>query len=79
MNYYINYKGYYGTVEHCSESDILHGQIAGIYGLFMYHGDSLENLKIEFRDTVERYLAYCKETGINPETSFVPNADALAV
>ena len=72
---HLSYKDFYGTVEYCSESDILHGQIAEIHGLFMYHADSLQALKEEFYDSVERYLEYCEEYGIIPKST--PNKVAI--
>jgi predicted HicB family RNase H-like nuclease len=78
MSNQLFYKGFYGTVEYCSESDILHGQIAGIHGLFMYHGDSLQALKEDFYDSVESYLALCEENGLNPHTP-PPNINSIAI
>jgi len=78
MSNHLCYKGFYGTVEYCSESDILHGQIVGICGLFMYHGDNLQALKADFYDSVERYLTHCEENGLSPDAT-PPNISPIAI
>jgi predicted HicB family RNase H-like nuclease len=67
MNGYLEYKGYLGTVEYSSADDLLCGEIAGIRGTIMYHGDNLTNLKHDFETAVDHYLSCCQAEGKEPQ------------
>ena len=67
MNDYLEYKGYLGTVEYSSVDNLLHGEVAGIRGLIMYHGDNLECLIKDFREAIDHYLINCEENGVEPQ------------
>lgn len=59
----LTYKGYTGTIEASIEDNCLHGQILFIEDIITYEGNSVEDVKASFKEAVNRYLAYCKETG----------------
>jgi predicted HicB family RNase H-like nuclease len=61
----LTYKGYTGTIEASIEDSCLHGQILFIEDIVTYEGETVEEIKTSFKQAVDRYLAYCKETG-NP-------------
>ena len=67
MSDYLEYKGYLGTVEYSSIDNLLHGEVAGIQGLIMYHGDNLECLTKDFQDAVDHYLSCCEAEGKEPQ------------
>ena len=67
MNDYLEYKGYLGTVEYSAIDDLLCGEVAGIRGLIMYHGDNISDLKKDFENAVNHYLSCCKEEGMSPQ------------
>ena len=75
MNDYLEYKGYLGTVEYSAVDNLLHGEVAGIRGLIMYHGDNLECLTNDFKEAVDYYLANCEENGVEPQTPCYGNLD----
>ncbi|MDR2166276.1 MAG: hypothetical protein LBE35_00320 [Clostridiales bacterium] len=56
----LEYRGFYGSVAYSAPDDLLYGKILDIHGLFMYDGTSLDELKKEFADTVERWLDFCE-------------------
>ena len=68
MSDYLEYKGYLGTVEYSSADNILHGEVVGIRGLILYHGDNLDCLVKDFEAAVDHYLSTCKSEGIDPQT-----------
>ena len=74
-NNFIEHKGYLGTVEYSAEDNILFGQIVGIRGLISYEGNSIEQLKADFKETVDDYLLDCKESGIEPQQPYNGNLD----
>lgn len=68
---YLEYKGYKGTVEYSREDDCLVGKVIGMsQDLILYEGDTLEELKQDFKDAVESYLQGCREAGREPRKPF---------
>lgn len=59
----LTHNNYFGTVEASIEDNCLHGQIRFIDDLITYEGTTVEDIKISFKEAVDRYLAYCEETG----------------
>lgn len=59
----LNHKGYFGTIEVSIEDSCLHGQILFIEDIITYEGATVEDIQNSFMGAVDRYLAYCKETG----------------
>lgn len=62
MNKLIH-KGYTGTINASIEDGCLHGQILFIDDIITYEGDTVNDIKTSFKEAVDHYLAYCKETG----------------
>ena len=57
MSNYLEYKGFYGTVEYSSDDDVLYGKVIGLdHSLISYEGRSLIELKKDFHDAVDDYL-----------------------
>lgn len=59
----LTYKGYTGTIVASIEDDCLHGQLLFIDDSITYEGNTVEGIKSSFEEAVDRYLAYCAETG----------------
>jgi len=59
----LTHKGYAGTIEASIEDSCLHGQILFIEDIITYEGTTVEDIKTSFKEAVDRYLAYCEETG----------------
>lgn len=59
----LRHKGYAGTIEVSIEDGCLHGSILFINDLITYEGNTVEEIKASFEEAVNRYLAYCEETG----------------
>jgi len=59
----FNYKGYSGSCLASIEDDCLHGRILFLDDLITYEGNSVSELDISFKDAVDGYINYCKETG----------------
>ncbi len=66
----LEYKGYYGTVEYSAKDNILFGKVIGVNGLISYEGDSVQNLKTDFEEAVDDYLAMCEAEGVEPEKTY---------
>jgi predicted HicB family RNase H-like nuclease len=62
----MKYKGYLGKVEFDADADILHGEVVGIRDVVTFQGRSVKEIEKAFRDSVDDYLAFCKERGESP-------------
>ena len=59
----LSYKGYTGTIDASVEDNCLHGRILFIDDVIAYEGTAVDDIKLSFEKAVDRYLAYCEETG----------------
>ena len=68
----IEYKGYIATVEYDDSVDLLHGEVinTGSYPIVTFEAADVEGLKREFQISVDDYLAWCKEEGVEPQRPF---------
>ena len=70
MGNLLEYKEYYGSVEFSGEDDVFFGKIEGINDLVSFEGQSVSELKQAFHESVDEYLAFCKDLGKNPDKTF---------
>jgi predicted HicB family RNase H-like nuclease len=63
----MQYKGYVGKVEFDAEAGILHGEVVGIRDVVTFEGTSVEEVERAFRDSVDDYLAFCRQRGEDPD------------
>ncbi len=69
----MKHKGYEGIVTYDEEADILHGEVINTRDVITFQGTSLPQLKKAFKESVEDYLAFCKERGEEPDKPFKGN------
>ena len=70
-NNVLMYKGYYGSIEFSLEDNCLFGSLIGMEtGTMTYEGDTVNELKTRFEETVDIYLEHCQECGIKPQKPF---------
>ena len=65
MNH-IYYKNYEGSAEYSEEDQIFHGKITGNHVLISYEGGSLAALIEDLHNSVDDYLEFCRERGLEP-------------
>ena len=66
----MEYKGYVGRVEFNNEDGIFHGEVVNTRDVITFQGETVEQLRIAFRESVEDYLAFCKKRGELPEKPY---------
>lgn len=66
----MEYKGYSGVVKYDDEAEIFHGDVLLTKGAVTFQGKTVEELKQAFRESVDDYLVFCEESGIEPEKPF---------
>lgn len=57
----MKYKGYTGHVEYDDEAKIFHGEVLGIKDVVTFQGTTVDEIEQAFKDSVDDYLAFCKE------------------
>ena len=63
----MNYKGYVGHVEYDDENRTFTGNVINSQTVITFHGQSVDELEKEFRVSIDDYLDWCNEQGIEPE------------
>jgi predicted HicB family RNase H-like nuclease len=66
----MEYNGYIGKVEFDDEAGIFHGEVINTRDVITFQGKSVAELKKAFRESVDDYLAFCKERGEEPDKPF---------
>jgi len=69
----MKYKGYLGKITYDDDARIFHGEVLGIRAVIIFQGKSVDELEQAFQDSVETYLAWCKEREVEPEKPFSGN------
>jgi predicted HicB family RNase H-like nuclease len=68
----LKYKGFIGSIEAELDDDTLYGKVLGLDKgtLVTYEGKTLAELKEDFINAVEDYIASCKEKGLPLHKSY---------
>jgi predicted HicB family RNase H-like nuclease len=66
----VEYNGYRAVVTFDDEIGILHGEVVDTRDVITFQGQSVDELKQAFRDSVDEYLKICAERGRAPDKPF---------
>ena len=66
----MEYKGYIGKVEVDDQAGILHGEVINLRDVVTFEGESVDELRQAFQDSVDDYLEFCSQRGEKPEKPF---------
>ena len=68
----MEYKGYVAAVEFDDSIDVLHGRIvnSGPYPIATFEATDAGQLRKEFEQSVDEYLKWCEEDGVEPKRPF---------
>jgi predicted HicB family RNase H-like nuclease len=66
----MEYKGYVGKVEFDDEAGIFHGEVLDTRDVITFQGRSVDELKTAFQESIDDYLAFCKQRGEEPDKPF---------
>jgi predicted HicB family RNase H-like nuclease len=66
----MEYKGYVGKVEFDDEAGIFHGEVLDTRDVITFQGRSVDELKTAFQESIDDYLAFCKQRGEQPNKPF---------
>ena len=64
----MEYKGYLASVEFDDSADALHGRVvnSGPYPMATFEATGTRELRREFERSVDEYLRWCEEDGVEP-------------
>ncbi|WP_423925999.1 hypothetical protein [Candidatus Palauibacter sp.] len=65
----MEYRGYLAALEFDDSSDTLHGRVnnSGPYPIATFEATDTTQLRREFRRSIDEYLAWCEEDGVEPK------------
>jgi predicted HicB family RNase H-like nuclease len=66
----MSYRGYSARIEYSDEDGCLIGRIAGIQDIISFHGDSVEDIRRAFHESVDFYLDTCAKKKREPQKPF---------
>ncbi len=70
MKEVLKYKGYEGSIEFDTDDEILFGKILFINDLVLYEGNTIAELKKDFKLAVDDYIETCRAIDKVPQKSY---------
>ena len=68
MDNIMKYKGYWARIQYSDEDECFWGEIEGLKkDVILFEGNTVKELKKDFKDAIEHYIQVCKETNTEPE------------
>ena len=61
-NTLMEYKGYHAKIEFDQDDCIFVGQVIDINDMAFFHGTTVEELSVEFENSINNYLEHCNGT-----------------
>ncbi|MDZ7579399.1 MAG: type II toxin-antitoxin system HicB family antitoxin [Deltaproteobacteria bacterium] len=66
----MEYKGYSAKVEFDENANIFHGEIINLRDVITFEGETVDQLRQAFQDSVDDYLEFCAERDEDPEKPY---------
>jgi predicted HicB family RNase H-like nuclease len=66
----MEYKGYFAKVEFDDEANTFHGEVINLRDVITFEGETVDELRKAFNDSIEDYLEFCAERGEDPEKPY---------
>jgi predicted HicB family RNase H-like nuclease len=66
----MTYKGYLAHIAFDEQANLFHGEVINIRDVVTFQGQSVDELRQTFADSVEDYLSFCAERGEAPDEPF---------
>ena len=63
----MTYKEYIGQIVYSEEDGCFIGDLVGIRDIVSFHGDTLEEIRVAFEESVDDYLLTCQEFNRSPQ------------
>jgi predicted HicB family RNase H-like nuclease len=69
----MTHDGYVATIELDEEAGLFHGEVINTRDVLTFQGQTLDELKVAFADTIADYIDWCRERGKEPERPYSGN------
>ncbi len=66
----LSYQDYRAEFGYDADADLFHGRVIGINAVVDFYGKDIEELKREFKTSIEDYIDYCRTLGQKPEKTW---------
>ena len=66
----MTYKGFIGTVEYDDAARVFCGEVINTRTVITFQGTTVDEVENEFHASVDDYLEWCKEDGVEPEKPY---------
>lgn len=66
----MEYKGYLGRVEYDDEGSVFHGEVINLRDVVTFQGETVQELRQAFQESVDDYLSFCAERNEEPERPY---------
>lgn len=66
----MEYKGYYAQVVFDEDANIFHGEVINLRDVITFEGETVDELRQAFQDSVDDYLEFCAARGETPEKPY---------
>jgi predicted HicB family RNase H-like nuclease len=66
----MTYKAYQALVEYDEDAELFQGEVMNLRDVITFQGQSVDELKRAFSESVDDYLAFCEERGEEPEKPY---------
>lgn len=66
----MNYKGYTAKATYDERAEVFHGEVIATQDIITFQSDNAHRLNEEFKNSVNEYLAFCKEMSKSPDKPF---------
>lgn len=70
VNTPLEYLGYLAIIELDDDEDCFHGRVINTRDVINFYGRTPSELRTEFEKSVQEYLAFCEERGVEPEKPY---------
>ena len=66
----MDYKGYFSKIVFDEEANIFHGEVINLRDVIAFEGETVNELRQAFHDSVDDYFEFCAERGEDPEKPY---------
>lgn len=68
MKNIMKYRGYWAEIKYSDEDECFCGEIEGLKNdSISFEGETVKELKKDFKDAIDHYLSVCKASNLEPE------------
>ena len=62
----MSHEGYVATLEIDEDARIIHGRVLNARAVLTFEGETIDELRQAFADTIADYRDWCRERGVEP-------------